>query len=130
LAIAMSVLGLLALWSLWLSALPMSVVSILAMLVVIYSAVVIRRELRRESFTLIWAGGDESAILNFADRTQPLSGPKLSIRGPLAGVRGKDDAGRSRLYLWWPDTLSSTARRQLRLVDQTRKEPQTLTSAK
>jgi hypothetical protein len=125
----MGVLGLLALWSLWLSALPILVVPPLAMLVVIYSAMLIRREFQREPFTLTWAGGDEAAVLNFAGRAQSLSGPKLSIRGPLAGMRGKDDAGRNRLYLWWPDTLSSAARRQLRLVDQIRKEPQTPTSA-
>jgi hypothetical protein len=125
LAIAVGMLGFLALWSLWLSALPFSVISALAVLVVVYSVIKIRQEFQREPFTLTWAGGDEAAVLNFASGTQSLSGPKLSIRGPLAGVRGKDDSGRVRTYLWWPDTLSSAARRQLRLVDQKRKEPQT-----
>jgi len=128
-AVAIGLLGMLALLSLWLSALPMPVISGLAILVVFYSSVSIRHELRREPFTLTWAGGDEPAVLNFDGRTQSLSGPRLSIRGPLAGMRGKDDAGRSLLYVWWPDTLSSAARRQLRLVEQTRKELQTPTSA-
>ena len=129
LAVAMGALGLLALWSLCLSALPISVRSILGALVVVHSVNLIRMELQRESFTLTWTGGDDAMALNFAGRVQSLSGPHLTIRGPLAGVRGTDDSGRVRTYLWWPDTLSSAARRQLRLVDQIRKEPQTTTSA-
>ena len=122
LAVATGLLGILASWSLWLSALPVWVTSILAVAIVMYSVVSIRRELRRESFTLTWAGGDEAAVLNFASGAQSLSGPRLSIRGPLAAIRGKDGAGCVRTWLWWPDTLSSAARRQLRLADQIKKE--------
>ena len=124
LAVAISLLGSLALSSLRLSALPGSVMSALAALIVIHSAVSIRNELRREPFTLIWAGGEDAAVLNFASGAQSLSGPRLLIRGPLAAMRGKDDSGRVRTYLWWPDTLSSAARRQLRLADQIKKEHQ------
>jgi hypothetical protein len=121
----MGMLGLLALWSLSLSALPTPVMLSLASLVAIGLPILIRRELRREAFWLTWAGGDEPAMLNFAGRAQSLSDPKLSFRGPLAGLRGRDDSGQVSTYLWWPDTLSSAARRQLRLVDQIGKTPQT-----
>jgi len=124
-AVATGLLGLLALWSLGLSALSIPASSALAVAVVIHSVFLMGRELRREPFTFVWAGGDADATLNFTARTQSLSGPKLFLRGPLASLRGKDETGRSRIYLWWPDTLSSAARRQLRLVDQIRKEPQT-----
>jgi hypothetical protein len=122
-------LGLLALCSLWLSALPLPVISILALSVAAYSGYLIWRELRRESFTLAWAGGYQAATLQFAAGTQSLGELKLSMRGPLATVTGKDDAGRIRRYLWWPDTLSSAARRQLLLADQTRKETKNRTNA-
>jgi len=112
------------LWSLKLSALPVSVASVFGVVMSIYCVFSIRRELRREPFTLTWAGGDEAAVLNFVSGTQSLSGPSLSIRGPLAAIRGKSDFGRVRTYLWWPDTLSSAARRQLRLAGQIKKEQQ------
>lgn len=129
LAIAIGLLGLLAVLSLRMSALPILSIATLAVTVMIYSVFLIRRELRRKPFTFIWAGGDASATLNFASGPQSLSGLRLLLRSPLAALRGKDDAGRSRTYLWWPDTLSSAARRQLRLVDQIRKRAQVPTSA-
>jgi len=121
---AIGLIGLLAIVSLRLSALPMPMMWALSALSAAYSAFLIRRELRREPFTFVWAGGDAVALLNFASAAQSLSGPKLSIRGSLASVSGKDAAGRVQRYLWWPDTLSSAARRQLRLVDQITKERQ------
>ena len=129
LAVAITVLGLLALWSLWLSALPVGLMSAFAVLVAIYSAVLVRQEWRREPFTMVWTGGDEAAVLTFAVRARHLSEPRLTFRGPLASLRGKDESGRISTYLWWPDTLSSAARRQLRLADQIGQQPQTASSA-
>src|SRR4249919_1815076 len=90
LAAAMVVLGLLALWSLSLSALPIPIMLSLASLVAIGLPILIRRELQREPFLRTWTGGYEPAVLNFASRAQSLSDPKLSFRGPLAALRGKD----------------------------------------
>jgi toxin CptA len=129
LASAIAVLGSLALWSLWLSALPVALMLVLAVLVVIYTTILIRRERRREPFTVVWTGGDEPAALVFDIRARYLSEPKLAFRGPLAGLRGKNESGRVSTYLWWPDTLSSAARRQLRLADQIGKQRQTAGSA-
>jgi toxin CptA len=124
--------GLLALLSLRLSALPTPLAVALAICVVIYSAVSIQREIQREPFTFIWAGGDAVAVLNFGDRQQVLSGLSMSMRGPLATIRGRDEDDRQRTYLWWPDTLPSAARRQLRLAAQvgTQKESAPAASAK
>jgi len=118
LAVAVGIVGLLALLSLRLSALPPPLAVALAICVVIYSAVSIQRELKREPFTFIWAGGDAVAVLNFGDSQQVLSGLSLSMRGPLATIRGRDEDDRHRTYLWWPETLPSAARRQLRLAAQ------------
>jgi hypothetical protein len=119
----LGLIGLLAALSLQLSALPMPVATPLSVLAIAYTFFLIRLELARESFSFVWAGGDADATLNFASRIQSLSGPRLSIRGPLASLQGRDDTGRKQLHLWWPDTLSSAGRRQLRLVDQIRKQP-------
>jgi toxin CptA len=123
------VVGLLALLSLRLSGVPTSVAGVLAICVVIYCAVSIQRELKREPFTFIWAGGDAAAVLNFGDRQQVLSGLSLSMRGPLATIRGRDADDRHRTYLWWPDTLPSAARRQLRLAAQVSAQKQSTPTA-
>ena len=125
---ATAVIGSLSLLSLRLSALPTSIAAMLSALVVVHSVWLIANDLKRPPFTLAWQGGDAVAVLNFADRQQSLSGLTLSMRGPLAGIRGKDEAGKTHTYLWWPDTLSSAARRQLRLAGQVRKEPDTSNS--
>lgn len=127
---ALGLIGLSALLSLWLSALPASVASLLAGAVAIHSAMLIRRELQREQFTLAWAGDETTATLNFGARTQSLTEPKLSLRGPLASLHGKDEAGRSQRYLWWPDTLPSAARRELRLLDQAVRQSRAPASAR
>lgn len=47
---------------------------------------------------------------------QPLDGASLQWRGPLAFLGWRDPSGRHRSLAWWPDTLPSAARRELRLA--------------
>ena len=128
LAIALAMLGLLTALSLALSALPISMAIALGVGAMVYSTFLIRQELQQEPFVLVWAGGESAGVLNFASRTQSLSGPSLSFRGPLVSLRGLDDSGRRQRYMWWPDTLPSAARRQLRLLDQIRTQSPILAS--
>ena len=129
LAFAIGLLGLLAALSVFMSALPGPVAALSAMLALAHASMQARRELRREPFCLIWAGGGAQATLNFAGRAQSLSGPKLSLRGPLASLHGRDEQGRNQRFLWWPDTLPSAARRQLRLAMQIHDDSQPPASA-
>ena len=46
----------------------------------------------------------------------PLRDVRWQLRGPLAVVRGRDAGGRRCQFAWGPDTLSPSARRQLRLA--------------
>ncbi len=46
----------------------------------------------------------------------PVAGFRLVWRGPLAFARWRDGAGRCVRRVWWPDTLPSVARRELRLA--------------
>jgi toxin CptA len=117
-AVAIALIGLLATCSLLLSALPIAAALVLAAMALLRSVYLARRELRREPFELVWAGGEAAPALNFASRTQSLTGARLYIRGPLASLTGQDEAGRAQCHLWWPDTLPAAARRQLRLLHQ------------
>ena len=47
---------------------------------------------------------------------QPMKSFKIAWRGPLAFLRWRDPEGRLRSLSFWPDTLASAARRELRLA--------------
>lgn len=40
----------------------------------------------------------------------------VAWRGPLAFMRWREPSGRTRRLVWWPDVLSTEARRRLRLA--------------
>jgi toxin CptA len=46
----------------------------------------------------------------------PLRDVRWQLRGPMAVMRGRDAGGRRCQFTWGPDTLSPSARRQLRLA--------------
>ncbi len=47
---------------------------------------------------------------------QPMQSLKISWRGPLAFLRWRDPCGRIRRLSFWPDTLPTVSRRELRLA--------------
>ena len=47
---------------------------------------------------------------------QPMQSLKIGWRGPLAFLRWRDPSGRIRRLSFWPDTLPSASRRELRLA--------------
>ena len=46
----------------------------------------------------------------------PLADVRLQFRGPCAWLQARRPDGRVLRLAWWPDTLSNTARRELRLA--------------
>lgn len=71
------------------------------------------RHLRHRVRTLCWIAGRPPALDGTA-----LSAFALHWRGPLAFLRWRDAAGRTRRLAWWPDTLPRARRRELKLVAQ------------
>ena len=47
---------------------------------------------------------------------EPMHEAHLQWRGPLAFLAWRDAAGRHGHLAWWPDTLDTGARRELRLA--------------
>ncbi|WP_157499601.1 hypothetical protein [Lysobacter sp. Root983] len=76
----------------------------------LYGAWLARRELRSAPQQLVVSA--DAVSLDGA----PLDQPALQWRGPLAFLRYRDGSGRLRYRIWWPDTLDSTGRRELRLA--------------
>ena len=113
---ALVCLGALASISLWLSALPLFAKTPLALFALGYGLWLARREARRRIFSLRLTTDGGGLVMIYADRSQPLSAPVVLVRGPLACVSGRDEDGRTRRLLWWPDTLPAQSRRALRLA--------------
>lgn len=109
---ALLLLGLLAGGSVLTSNMPMVAAWPLALLAVGWGAWLAWREARRPARQLLWPRGDAPMTLD----GESLRDPQLSWRGPLAFLRWCDDDGRIRRLSWWPDTLPSPARRELRLA--------------
>ena len=116
LRLALAVLALLALASLWLSALPAPLAVAGSVAVMAYAIRLHRNEAARVAFTLAWNSSESTAELNFGRHSQSLNDVRVLQRGPLAALQGRDELGRRQRYVWWPDTLPSAARRQLRLA--------------
>ena len=47
---------------------------------------------------------------------QPMQSLKIAWRGPLAFLRWRDPQGRTQRLVFWPDTLPTASRRELRLA--------------
>lgn len=110
LQIALALIGLGAGVSLWLSEMPWPIALAATPFVValtVHRIALERRQASREF--LIDAGGVASLD------GQPLDAATIRWRGPIAILRWR--AGETaRCLLWWPDTLPSAARRELRLA--------------
>jgi toxin CptA len=70
-----------------------------------------RITLRSRPRTLVWPIGGTPLLDGIA-----LSEPHLHWRGPMAFLRWRGEQGRMHRLAWWPDTLPSSARRELRLA--------------
>lgn len=118
LAAALIALGVLAALSLWLSALPRALALAGVAVALGRGFQLARREWRQPTIAVLWRAADGSAELNFAGRTQSLTGVQVDFRGPLARLSGRDEHGRIRRWQWWPDTLPPAVRRSLRVAAQ------------
>ena len=114
--IALASLCVLATGSLWLSALPVPLAGMATLGLLGHGIWRHRHESTRPAFALAWNSSENTAELNFGRRSQSLSDVRVLQRGPLAALQGRDELGRRKRYVWWPDTLPAAARRQLRLA--------------
>jgi toxin CptA len=65
-----------------------------------------------------WPGAGAPPRMWMPDRVTTLRDVRLEWRGPLVRLQARDRRGRPVGAVWWPDTLPSHARRQLRLVSR------------
>ena len=60
----------------------------------------------------VFPGNDLAVLLD----GQPVDAVEVQWRGPVAFITWKDRNGRRRRLSWWPDTLPTARRRELRLA--------------
>lgn len=111
LSTALAVMGLLAGVSVFVSEMPPVGSVPLALLAVVEGMRQARCELSRSVRWLV-AGAGVGATID----GRPVSELTVQWRGPLAFVRYRDADRRWRRLAWWPDTLDSRGRRELRLA--------------
>jgi toxin CptA len=117
LAAALLGLGMMAALSLWLSALPVAARLAGSMLCVVEGVRLARRHRSLQAVSVDWLGGEEPAYLTGSGGVARLDGIVVHLRGPLASLSGTDARGHRRRLVWWPDTLDTAGRRQLRLAN-------------
>ncbi|MFC3551785.1 hypothetical protein ACFOLC_12280 [Lysobacter cavernae] len=83
----------------------------LALLALTYGVWLYRRELRQAPQVLVIAGSATATLDGEA-----ITELRLHWRGQLAFLRFREREGRLRHLSWWPDTLDTHARRELRLA--------------
>lgn len=115
-SVALLILGVLAIGSLWLSALPWWGFLIASVVLIAYLFVVIRNDVRRASVQLAWAGGAAPVMVIRANQEEECMFVALHARGGLVVLTLKDGDGRKQRWVWWPDTLDAAGRRALRLA--------------
>lgn len=76
------------------------------------------REAHRPALYITWNGGDAPACVGQGAAEECWHDVRVSLRGPMAALCGRDACGRRHRLVWWPDTLPVAARRQLRLTSQ------------
>lgn len=116
LAAVLIVLGLLAAAALWNSALPRTVAAMGGLLCAGTGMKLARSALRQPPVRVVWAGGREPALICRGERQFALSHVSLHLRGPMAVLSGRDEDGRRASWVWYPDTLTASDRRSLRLA--------------
>lgn len=113
---ALLILSLLAPLSVLGSDLPRRFAWPLAVAAAVYGLWLLRREAGRATRQLVLAAvhapGEPLDTLD----GRPLQSCRIAWRGPLAFIRVTDGDGRSERLAWWPDTLPSPLRRELRLA--------------
>ena len=117
LCLAHGALALLAVLSLFLSALP-PVACVLGTLAIVVSAWAAIRRLATLPAQVLRIAGDGSWVVLLCVGRPPrlFSRARLALRGPMASLQATDAEGRAIQWNWWPDTLAAASRRQLRLA--------------
>ena len=120
LSVSLIGISLLAAISIWLCALPATVKPPTMLLAAGIGLWLARREARQPAFSIRLSMDESRLELIHGGRSRALAAPTVLVRGPLATVTGRDEAGRLLRIQWWPDTLPAGARRALRLASGTR----------
>jgi toxin CptA len=113
---ALGALGALAAAALMTSGLPMPAKFPAAIAAAACGAVLAAREATRAVGELAWSGHGQPAHWSCAGGAALLHDVQVLERGPLLRLQGRDPHGRMQRLLWWPDTLTRTDRRALRLA--------------
>ena len=113
---ALCVLALAAVAALWLSDMPRIACVIGSALVIAYAGWSLHRESRRRDCVLGWPGGDAPWQVECDGRAESLRHVGASFRAGLVVLVLAEETGRTRRYVWWPDTLDARDRRALRLA--------------
>lgn len=120
LAVSLALLGVLAVLSIWLSALPTWACLVGSIGIIAWSAYRLRHELQRMPMQVTWSGGDAPVVVEPAgeqgSRSAEYRFVALNIRAGLAMLCVADELGRHTRWVWWPDTLDARDRRALRLA--------------
>lgn len=120
-------LAVLAILSIWLSALPSWACMFGSVSIVAYGAYRLRYELRRAPVQIAWAGGDAPIVVEHAvergGRSAEFRFVSLTIRAGLVELCVADERGRRSRWVWWPDTLDARGRRSLRLAASIGRDP-------
>ena len=109
---AIWLLSLLAPFSLLMSDLPRTWAWPLALLVAAFGIFDARRYGRQQRCTLVIPIGQGQRTCDCL----PMLALKIEWRGPLAFLHWRDPHGRTKRLAFWPDTLPSASRRELRLA--------------
>ena len=70
------------------------------------------RQWKRPRIELVFPGNGMPAIVD----GEAVAGMRVEWRGPLAFATWKDRGGGVRRLVWWPDILTASKRRELRLA--------------
>ena len=109
--------SLLAAFAVLASGMPRAVAWPLALAAVAHGVGQAWRQLRQPPRMFEFAGQDAPVRVDGS----PVRDGSVTWRGPLAFVRWRDPAGRRRHLAWWPDTLATSARRELGLAAPARR---------
>lgn len=104
------VMGLLAAFALLTCEIPYHWAVPMALMAMAYGALLARREASKPARQLVIAGTGTTLD------GQAVHDPFVRWRGPLAFFEARDGEGRRLRLSWWPDTLPSARRRELRLA--------------
>lgn len=119
LQIILSILTLLAILSLAISALAWYFVVPLCLMVIYLSALKVQKLQHMPHCSLFWRAGDDAIALNFGHLGESLTEPRCHQQGPLWIISALDRSRQHRYFVFLPDTIAHSERRLLRLVAAT-----------